>query len=1101
MLAMLLAVKLSCHAADSAAGVEFFEAHIRPVLVDKCYSCHSDQAKKLKGALKLDSKAAMLKGGETGPSIIPGEPDKSLLIKAIRYAEENTAMPPKVENKLSSQQISDFETWVKMGAPDPRTGPVAAMQPTKAELAASHWAFKPIKNPAPPKVSNSKWVVNPIDSFVLAKLEEKGMKPTPKADRRSLLRRVSLDLTGLPPSDAEVLAFVNDRAPDSYEKAVDRLLASSAYGERWARHWLDIARYADTKGYVFEEERRYAYAYTYRDYVISSFNNDLPINRFITEQLAADLLPLGEDKRPLAALGYLTLGRRFLNSQPDIIDDRIDVTTRGLMGLTAACARCHDHKYDPIPTKDYYSLYGVFASTHEPEEKPLLGGPLPEKYEQFKKALAEAQAEKDDFSAKKEIEARNTLNSKAGDYLWTAWLARDQKEWPEIERIAKEHSLDAGLVKRWVEGVKTWNAKDHPIFAIWNALATVSEAEWKEKSGGALEAARKIAGLNSLVLAAFTDTPESLKQTSERYGRFLNEAHEAWLATIKDGKPAADKLPDADKEALRQICYAPDAPNSIPNSDLHRLFPTPDSQKIRALQRKIESVKAVHEGAPPRAMALEDNGNPDHPHVFVRGNSGNIGPEVPRQMLEIIEGSKRQPFTTNGSGRLEMAESIVSPENPLTARVFVNRIWMEHIGSPLVRTPSDFGVRSDPPTHPELLDFLASRLMQDGWSLKKLHKLILMSNTYQQASTENPKYAAKDPSNTYLWRMNRRRLDFEAMRDTLLLVSGKLDSKSGGQPVDLFTKPYIPRRSVYGFIDRQNLPGILRTFDFASPDTSSSGRFQTVVPQQALFMINSPFFIEQAESFLSRPEVTAEKDPSQKIQQLYRLAFQREPDSQELRLGLKFYAAQSGKPVVGAAMPAWQYGEGSVEVTNKRLTSFIKLPHFTGEAWQGGDKLPDAKFGFTSLTPTGGHPGNDAAHSVVRRWVAPRDMVANVRSELKHDSENGDGVQGWLLKNGSELLGQVSAKKGSARLDLPNIAVTKGTTLDFVTLCGVDNNSDSFSWSPVVTGTSDSNDPTGASTWSAKDDFAGPTEMPPQLDAWQRYAQALLMSNELVFVD
>src|SRR3989454_5667605 len=379
-LAAMIASLTAAFGSSESTGFDFFERKIRPIFVERCYQCHSAQAEKLKGGLLLDTKEGVLKGGDTGPAIVPGNPEKSLLIKAVRYASEDLQMPPK-NKKLSDEQIADLEEWVKMGAPDPRTGQGIA---TPKNSTSKHWAFQPIKPVPLAKVRNTRWIQSPVDTFILAKLEEKGITPHPAADKRTLIRRATFDLIGLPPTPAEVDEFIADKSPDAFDHVVERLLDSPHYGERWARYWLDVARYADTKGYIFEEERRYAFAYTYRDYVIRAFNEDLPYDRFLIEQLAADLLPLGDDKRPLAALGYLTLGRRFLNNQPDIIDDRIDVVSRGMLGLTVSCARCHDHKFDPIPTKDYYSLYGVFQSCNEPNDKPLLGTTaLPQKYPEY----------------------------------------------------------------------------------------------------------------------------------------------------------------------------------------------------------------------------------------------------------------------------------------------------------------------------------------------------------------------------------------------------------------------------------------------------------------------------------------------------------------------------------------------------------------------------------------------------------------------------------------------------------------------------------------------------------------------------------------------
>jgi mono/diheme cytochrome c family protein len=738
---LLLPAALFAAPLDNPQAVEFFEKHVRPVLALKCQSCHGP--KRQQGGLRLDSRAALLKGSDNGAVVVPGQPDKSLLVKAIRY-DGDVQMPPK--GKLSNEAIVHLTEWVKMGAPWPDdTAKTDAASQSVAEVRRKHWAFQPVKKPSLPAVKKSDWVQTPIDAFVLAGLEAKGLAPAPAADRRILIRRVTQDLHGLPPTPEEVAAFEADRSPDAYARLIDRLLASPRYGERWGRHWLDVARYADSKGYVFNEERRYPFAYTYRDYVIRAFNEDLPYDQFVLQQLAADQLPLGEDKRPLAALGYLTLGRRFLNNIHDIIDDRIDVTMRGLQAMTVGCARCHDHKFDPIPQKDYYSLYGVFASSVEPKELPLI-------------AMPEQSAE----------------------------LAAFEKE----------------LAKR--------------------------------------------------------------KAEVEKY----REAHKDELA--KGNRKFRDGL--------------------------------------RALRKQVEQWQATSPVAPPRAMVLIDKAMPQTPHVFLRGNPNNVGPEVPRQFLEVVAGEKRQPFR-QGSGRLEMARAIADRDNPLTARVLVNRVWLHHFGTGLVRTPSDFGLRGDPPTHPELLDWLAATFVDNGWSIKKLHRLIMLSSTYQQASGGERRLLEMDPDNRLLAHMNRRRLDFEAMRDSLLFVAGRLDTTMGGRAVELTTAPFSRRRTVYGFIDRQNLPGLFRTFDFASPDASTPQRYTTTVPQQALFLMNSPFVIEQARHFLQRPDVAEQTKDEAKIKRMYQLAYGRAAEADEIEMGLRFLAeARKNADAKKAALPlpAWE---------------------------------------------------------------------------------------------------------------------------------------------------------------------------------------------------
>jgi hypothetical protein len=729
MVAVLLGLPMSVSAQPTAPEkaklLEFFETKVRPVLAEHCYACHG--GKKQQGGVRLDSRAAAVKTGDDGAAVVPGHPDKSLLVRALRY-EGEIKMPPKA--KLPQAVIDDLTTWIQLGAVWPDEKNIT----TKGGVDASkHWAFQPVRKPDVPKVSLPEWAANPVDALVLAKLDAKGLKPNAPADRRTLLRRLKFDLLGIPPTYDEVKAFESDTSPNAFEKRVDQYLASPQYGERWARHWLDVARYADTKGYVFQEERRYAYAYAYRDWVIKAFNDDLPYDQFLVQQLAADRLVAAKQApaSSQAAMGFLTLGRRFLNNSHDIIDDRIDVVSRGLMGLTVACARCHDHKYDPIPTKDYYSLYGVFSSSTEPKDLPLLGEP--------------------------------------------------------------------------------------------------------EK------------------------TPEYV----------------AFQGKVQELEKAVTEFKDKNKKEL-------DAKNRKFQDDL------------RALQKKVDGFKATSPFAPARGMVLVDSPNPGNARVLNRGNPGNPGAVVPRQFLEVLSGPKREPFK-DGSGRLELARAVASKDNPLTPRVFVNRVWLHHFGAPLVSTPSDFGVRSDPPSHPELLDYLAAQFVEDGWSIKKLHRRIVLSRVYQMSSDDHPQAAAADAENRLLARANRRRLEFESLRDSLLAVSGQLDTKLYGPAVDLTKAPFPTRRTIYGFIDRQNLPGLFRTFDFASPDATNPQRYQTTVPQQALFLLNHPFVQEQAKKILARPDV-ADADRTAKIQKLHRLLYARDADADEVRLGLRFIETTATTP-------------------------------------------------------------------------------------------------------------------------------------------------------------------------------------------------------------
>ncbi len=880
---------------------EYFERRVRPVLLEHCFSCHG--AGKQRGGLRLDSRSAILKGGDSGPAVRPGDPEQSLLVRAVRRSGD-LAMPPK--NPLKPDAVEALAAWVKMGAP----WPAAAVADTTTDAWKRHWAFQPLRDPPLPAVKDTAWGHTSVDPFVLARLEAVGLAPSAPADKRTLIRRATFDLLGLPPTPEEVAAFEADAAPDAFARVVDRLLASPHYGERWGRHWLDVARYADTKGYVFFEESPFPWAYTYRDWVIRAFNEDLPYDQFVLQQLAADQLPLGTDRRPLCALGFLTLGGRFMNNVQDVLDDRIDVVTRGLLGLTVSCARCHDHKFDPIPSADYYSLYGVFASCVEPPVPPLFAEPpqTPE-YARFRKELETREKMLEDYRRARHAEVTSGARTRVAEYLLAAHAARDQPITDEFMLLADVGDLNPAMLKRWQAYLARTREGHHPVLAPWHRFAALPQ---KDFTAQAREAAAHLAApINPLVARAFADRPPAtLAEVAKRYAEVLNAADKLWqeavqrAAEAKAAPPAG--LPDPAQEELRQVFYGPEAPpNVAPGlvNDLD-LFPDRASQgKLQELRKAVEQWRINGPGAPPRAMVLADAPVPHEPHVFLRGNPNNLGPAVPRRFLSALAGPDRRPFL-HGSGRLELAQAIIDPKNPLTARVLVNRVWLHHFGQGLVRTPSDFGLRSDPPTHPELLDHLAATFVREGWSIKKLHRLVLLSATYRQRSDDRPECRKVDPGNLRLWRTERQRLDFEATRDALLFVTGRLDRTAGGPPVKDVLSPAARRRTVYGYLDRLNVPGLFRTFDFPSPDSSSPRRDLTTIPQQALFLLNHPFVLECARQVASRPELAGEKDFGRKVTTLYRLLYGRVPTAAEVGLAREFL----GGAVEG---PGWaRYAQG-----------------------------------------------------------------------------------------------------------------------------------------------------------------------------------------------
>jgi hypothetical protein len=776
--------------------------------------------------------------------------------------------------------------------------------------------------------------------------------------------------------------FANDTSPQAYDRLIDRLLASPRYGERWGRHWLDVARYADSVNDSVNAGQRYAWSYTYRDWVINAFNEDLPYDKFLLYQLAADRIP-GTPPRHLAALGFLSLGREFPNSYPETVDDRIDAVTRGMLGLTVSCARCHDHKYDPIPTKDYYSLYSVLTNIRQPKELPLLSKearPSP-KEAQYKERLARIDRVRQEYRARRHGEMVAFFKSQTAEYERAVKDAKGLSN-PEIEELVRTRQLNLHVLKRWLSG-----------------------------------------------------------------------------------EPS---------------------PADVPLEEFEKIYTEGDSNNTRSIRVRYNTMLAqsAYDGASARAMALEDLASPQPVHVFVRGNPNNPGSAAPPHFLSCLGGSDDKVFR-DGSGRADLARAIIDRANPLTARVMVNRAWMHHFGAGLVRTPSDFGFRGEAPTHPELLDYLAVKFVESGWSLKKLHRLIMTSAAYRQASTNNEAARKLDPENQLLWRMNRRRLEIESVRDSALAAAGRLDLTAGGIPFPLTAQPSVPRRSVYGFIERGRVPALLNAFDFASPDHHAPMRFVTTVPQQALFFLNSPFIAEQARHIAARSEVERASTPSDKIRHLYRSIFSRSPEKWELDAGLKFVEGESEPAAESATGSPWQYGIGE---------PFMPFTIFIPDQWQGGATLPAGRFGKAILRAGGGEPGEDLNQAVVRRWVSPVSGKLNIEGTLRHGQPAvpyGDGVRGRIVSSRLGELASWSVNGSSAETRLNGIAVEKGDTLDFVVDARRDPENDAFSWAPAIK--------SGDQTWNASSDFTGPKPQP--LNVWARYAQVLLQTNEFAFVD
>ena len=871
---------------DKAEQEAFFESHVRPVLIEHCVKCHgpSDQS----GGLRLDRQVAVTKGGDSGQVIVAGVPEQSSLIRAVQYHDKDLQMPP--DGKLRSEQIEILTTWVKSGGywPADKTEVDQGIPPSRKIdlMRETHWAYRPIQAGRLPQTDAGNWVQQPLDRFVQAKLEAAGLRPNPVASRRDLIIRTHFTLIGLAPSFSEVEAFQNDRAHDAFERLVDRLLMSPHYGERWARHWLDLARFAETTGYqAGSRDTRYPYAYTYRDYVIRAFNEDFPFDQFIVDQLAADQLQLNDgEKHRLAAMGLLTVGRRFMGNPHDVIDDQIDVVTRAFLGISVACARCHDHKYDPVPSADYYSLYGVFASSQEPSELPLLGDPTTTPgYQDFLAAQADKQKEVDAWLEKKREETEHELRARVADYLVQVTKTPNPSEAKGARRTGQRTALRPRALGRWQEFLASVPQGD-PVWGILGLFSSLPAEQFKEKSAALLCDAAALSQFNpQLIVALRAAPPESMVEVAQVVGQTISNAYLAWK-DLKKKESAATRLANDHDEALRWLLYAPENPTSLTAEQMIALLDQGERNQYNQQLGKIKTIEITHSGAPPRGMVMVDKPSPYDPVIFRRGQPGNNGDVVPRRFLQVlasVDGGK--PFT-KGSGRLELARAIAHPNNPLTARVIVNRIWQHHFGSGLVTTASDFGSRGEVPSHPELLDYLAHQFVTSGWSIKRLHKSILMSATWQQASQRHELGESLDPENRLLWHMPRRRLEFEPLRDRLLDVAGTLDQSIGGRSVMIHEDAH--RRGLYAYLDREDIPGLLASFDLPSPDASQAARSRTTVPQQSLFLINSKFVNQQAEALARRTQIVS--SINERIQCLFRKSLVRDPDEQEINLAREF---------------------------------------------------------------------------------------------------------------------------------------------------------------------------------------------------------------------
>ncbi len=855
----MLAACLTTAAAQQDA--EFFETKIRPMLAAHCYSCHTQTAM---GGLRLDSREAAMAGGKSGAVIVPGNPAASKLIEAVKRTGA-VKMPPTAP--LTASDVALLEEWIRRGAAWPESKAVASHAAKGFTITPEHrkfWSFQPLAAVKPPRLENASWVKTGVDAFVLAKLGENKLEPNPPADRTTLLRRVTLDLTGLPPTPEEAEAFRNDKSPDAFAKVVDRLLASPRYGERWARHWLDLARYSDGL-LAAGVDTPLPNAFRYRDWVVDALNNDMPYNTFVKAQIAADLLPEAEREALMPGLGF-----QAIVTSPN---DQVDTTTKVFLGLTVGCAQCHDHKYDPIPTRDYYSLLGVFRSSAG-HQYPLVSDAEAKAFAEQKKKVDAQKEIINDFLIDQQKLLVDMLARHTADYVVAAWQKMQGQ-------AADSKGLDEETLGRWVEYLKNRD-KEHPymtdLYAVLDAKPTLAQVR---------EAAAKY---QAFVLALLDESKEVDDRNYVAFGGKKG---------MKDEKTRQYTnivaLPVLKFYQWRELASGPyyidgfRAPAGIyyyAPKEMDRWIGGFAKAHLEQLRAELQALEARLPPQYPFLHTLKEGPKPADVKVAIRGDNKTLGEVAPRQFLSVLCDGEAKPFT-KGSGRLELAEAIAA--HPLTARVIVNRLWQHHFGAGIVRTPSNFGQMGERPSHPELLEYLARKLVEANYSLKAVHREILLSSTYALSPAHRTGAAQVDPENKLLWRANvRPRLDMESLRDSVLAVSGTLDLTKGGAPQPL--SETNPRRSLYLTVSRTRLDATMSLFDFPDPNATAEERPTTIGPLQGLFFLNSQFISGQAKALAARVEKEGGAEAEARIRRAYALLFTREPDADELRLGIEYTA-------------------------------------------------------------------------------------------------------------------------------------------------------------------------------------------------------------------
>jgi mono/diheme cytochrome c family protein len=1000
----------------NAGTPEFFENKIRPILANNCFGCHTNSQL---GGLRLDTLDGMKKGGKRGAAIVPGDAENSLLIKAVRQTDPALKMP--YGGKLQASEIADLEAWVKAGAAWPASSASAATSSKEGKYVISperrnFWAFLPLKTPPEPAVSDTKWPKTGIDRFVLARLEKEGIKPVAAASKHDLLRRAYLNLAGLPPTPEDQAAFEKDNSPEAFAKVVDRLLASPHYGERWGRIWLDVARYGEDdyrslnpnpRGY-----RPYANAWAYRDWVIRAFNDDLPYDQFVKAQLAGDLMDPESRYKMLPATGFLGLGPWYYDNgsnevtRADERHDRVDAVTRGFLGMTVQCARCHDHKYDPIPQTDYYALAGVFFNTIY-EEYPQ----APRKVvDQFKKIEAEIDEKK---KALEELQKTLTsglaraLSLQTSNYLMGVWEATGKQK-KDMALVVNDRRLDYELLERWIKYMAKPTTRYHNK-EEWQALMKKGDGTKQEVTKLADKFQQEIIDVtvandaideeNRVITDKDVDGTKPKKRT-DKPSNFVSN---------KDFNPGAllrlKSLPEDQTAFWTEIFVRElkdnEDPNDMVEMDPRKITPGvltfrgwglesrigPEAQaRLKSLQDDLDALKKKIDPYYPFIHGVKDSDSPANIQLALRGNPETLGAEVPRHFLSIFSEGDPTPLD-KGSGRLQLAELIV--KQPIAMRVIVNRIWKADFGTGIVDTPSNFGFGGERPTNPELLEYLAGEFLKNGMSIKKLQREIMLSAVYQLSTADDKEASEKDSGNRFYWHASRKRMDAEQLRDSILDVAGDLDDSIGGPSKEL--TPDFHRRTVYGHVSRYKLDAYLQLFDFPPPNISAEKRFTTTVPLQRLFLMNSDFVQLEAEALYKR--AAAEPDNRGRIRKLYNFVYGRDPKETEVQAGLEYLRTE----------PLKEYEESKIKAKEKEEEAEKekqKEKEKAGET-QDAEQKPAAE---------GAMPTTADAKPAI-----PKSDVAETEPDANADVPAADGAETPANPNAGMGMGMMAGMPGAPR--------------------------------------------------------------------------------------